>query len=82
LARYDVGSSLGPARRDGGRVVARRRENDAQIAVRVPADTQDRAERVRTAIQRKGLGVKVTTSEVYRQALLHGLKVLERRFRR
>lgn len=57
-------------------------KRDRQIAVRVPADTQDRAERIRAAIQRKSLGLRVTTSEVYRQALLHGLKVLERRFHR
>lgn len=58
----------------------RARENDRQIVIRVPGNTQDRAERVRTAIQRKSLGLRVTTSEVYRQALLHGLRVLERRF--
>lgn len=58
----------------------RTRENDRQIVVRVPADTQARAERVRTAIARKSLGLRVPTSEAYRQALLHGIKVLERRF--
>jgi hypothetical protein len=63
-------------------VAPRTRENDRQIAVRVPADTQGRAERVRAAIQRQSLGLRVTASEVYRQALLHGLKVLERRFHR
>ena len=57
----------------------RPRKNDRQIVLRVPTDTHDGVERVRLAIQ-LGVGVRVTTSEVYRQALLHGLKVLEKRF--
>jgi hypothetical protein len=56
-------------------------KNDRRIALRAPADTYGRAERVRAAIARRTLA-EVTTAEVLRSALLHGLKVLERRNRR
>lgn len=56
--------------------------NDRRVALRLPADVYDRAERVKAAVHRKTLGVNVSTSEVLRLALLHGLKVLERRFPR
>jgi hypothetical protein len=56
--------------------------NDRRIAIRAPADTYERAERVRAAMQRKNLGARVTTAEVLRVALDHGLKIMERRFRR
>jgi hypothetical protein len=54
--------------------------NDRKIALRVPADTYERAEKVRAVIARRTL-VDVTTAEVLRRALLHGMKVLERRNR-
>jgi len=56
--------------------------NDRKIALRAPADTYERAERVRAAVERKTLGAHVSASEILRVAILHGLKVLERRFRR
>jgi hypothetical protein len=59
-----------------------RGDKDRKIALRAPADVYERAERVRESISRRSLGVEVSTSEVLRRALLHGLKVLERRFRR
>ena len=56
--------------------------NDRKVALRVPAEVYKRAERVREAIGKRTLGAQLSTSEVFRLALLHGLKVLERRFRR
>jgi hypothetical protein len=41
----------------------------------VPAEVHERAERVKVAIHRKTLGLNVSTSEVLRLALHHGLKV-------
>jgi hypothetical protein len=69
-------SPVPPARwpRDG-----RQRSQDR---LRAPADTYERVERVRAAVQRKTLGAHVSTSEVFRLALLRGLKVVERRFHR
>jgi hypothetical protein len=56
--------------------------NDRRIALRAPADVYKRAERIRDAMGRGNLGVRVATAEVLRMALMHGLKVLERRFNR
>ena len=56
--------------------------NDRRIALRAPKEIYDRAERVGVAMSRKNLGVQVSTAEVLRLALEHGLKMLERRYRR
>ena len=54
--------------------------NDRRVALRLPAEVYARAERVGQAITRETLGAHVSTSEVIRLAMEHGLKVLERRF--
>jgi hypothetical protein len=66
-------------------VTARKRKartNDLQIVIRVPAEVEHRAERLKPALERLHAGLRVSTSAVYRIALLAGLDALDERHRR
>jgi hypothetical protein len=59
-----------------------RETNSLQVVIRVPGTVAPRAERLQPALQRERPGSWVSTSAVYRIALLAGLDALEERYRR
>ena len=52
---------------------------EAQIVVRVNQETVERAQRLQAQAERAGF--TVTISSIYRRALEHGLRVMERKAR-